>query len=43
MSGRFAGPLVLEKTVKYDDPSLNRSREIPPDAVGYGILEYVPL
>ena len=25
------GPLVLDKQGKYDDPSLNHSREIPPE------------
>ena len=37
---RFVGPLVLDKYVKLHDPSLNHSREIPPEAVGGGIVSY---
>ena len=37
ISGKFVGPVVLDKYVKYNDPSLNRSWEIPPKAVGGGI------
>ena len=36
---RFVGPADLDKRVKSNDPSLNRSREIPPEAVGGGILD----
>ena len=31
-------PIVLDKHVKFRDPCLNRSREIPPEAVADGIL-----
>ena len=37
--GRFEGPLVLDKRVKFRDPSLNCSREIPPEAIGSGIFD----
>ena len=33
MSGRFFGPVVPDNRVKFSDPCLNRSREIPPEAV----------
>ena len=33
MSGKFVGPLVLDKCEKFHDIGLNRSREIPPEAV----------
>ena len=42
ISGRLAGPVALDKHVKFHDPSLNRSREIPPDAVGGGIFIFFP-
>ena len=32
ISGKLVRPVVLDKLVKYRDPSLNRSREIPPEA-----------
>ena len=32
-SGRFVGPMVPDKRVKFRYPRLNHSREIPPDAV----------
>ena len=38
ISGMFVGPVVRDKSVKSHDPSLNRSREIPPEAVGGGIF-----
>ena len=36
------GPFVLDKRVKLDDPSFNRSREIPPEAVGGSIFYCFP-
>ena len=33
VSGRFVGPVVPKKHVKFGDPRLNLSREIPPQAV----------
>ena len=39
MPGRFVGPLVLDKRVRFHDPGLNRSREIPPKAVRGGIFD----
>ena len=42
-SGRFVRPIVLDKRVKLRDPILNRSREIPPEAVGVGIFDSFPL
>ena len=38
--GRFWRPIVLDKCVKFDDLSLNRSQEILPEAVGGGIFEF---
>ena len=32
--GRLVGPNTYGKCVKFDDPRLNRSREIPPEAIG---------
>ena len=32
ISGKFVGPIVLDKCVKFRDPCLNRSRDIPPEA-----------
>ena len=43
ISGKFVGPIVLDKYVKFHDPSLNYSREIPPDAVGDDIFDCFPL
>ena len=39
LSGRFVGPIVLDKPVKFCGPTLNRSREIPPEAVRGGIFD----
>ena len=39
VSGRFVGPTVVDKRVKFHDASLNRSREIPPEAVRGGIFD----
>ena len=39
MSGGFVGPIVLDKCVKFRDPHLDRSREIPPEAVGGSIFD----
>ena len=36
------GPVVLDKHVKFHDPGLNRSREIPPEALGCGIFYCFP-
>ena len=33
------GPVVLDKCIKFLDPSLNRSREIPHETVGGGIFD----
>ena len=38
-SGTFVGTVVPDKRVKFHDPSLNRSREIPPEAVGGRIFD----
>ena len=38
VSGRFVCSIVPDKCVKFRDPRLNRSREIPPGAIGGGIL-----
>ena len=38
----FLGPLVFDKRVKFHDPGLNRSREIPPEAVRSGIFDCFP-
>ena len=35
----FVGPLVLEKRVKFHDPSLSPSYEIPPEAVRGGKID----
>ena len=42
ISGRFVWPLVLDTPVKFHDPSLNCSRNIPPEAVGSGIFDCFP-
>ena len=39
ISGVFMGPVVLNKCVKFNEPSFNRSRKIPPEAVGGGIFD----
>ena len=41
ISSTFVGPIVPDKHVKFCDPRLNRSREIPPEAeaVGGGIFD----
>ena len=36
------GPVVLDKSVKFHDPSLIHSREIPPEAVRGGIFYCFP-
>ena len=36
-------PIVADKCVKFRDPYLNRSREIPPEAVGGGIFHFFSL
>ena len=33
ISGRLVGPIVCDKRLKFLDPRLNHSREIPPEAV----------
>ena len=33
ISGKFLGAVVPDNLVKFCDPRLNRSREIPPEAV----------
>ena len=38
ISGTFVEPVLLDKRVKFHDNSLNRSSEIPPEAVGGGIF-----
>ena len=43
ISGMFVGPVVLHKCVKFHDPNLNGSQEIPPEAVGGGIFDRFPL
>ena len=43
ISGIFVVPVVLDKHLKFHDPSLNRSREIPPVAVGGSIFDCFPL
>ena len=37
--GKSVGPIVLDKLAKFRGPSLNRSPEIPPEAVGGGIFD----
>ena len=39
ISGTFVEPFVLDKCVELHDPSLNRSHEIPPEAVAGGIFD----
>ena len=39
ISGQFVRQIVLEKFVKCGHPRLNRSREIPLEAVGSGIFD----
>ena len=36
ISNRFVGLIVYDKHVKFHNPRLNHSREIPPKAVGGG-------
>ena len=38
ISGKFDGPIVPDKCVKFRDPRLNRSGEIQPKAVGSSIF-----
>ena len=37
--GKFVGPNVPDKPIKFCGPCLNRSREIPPKAVRDGIFD----
>ena len=39
-SDKFVRPIVPDKCIKFCDPCLNRSREIPLEAVGGGIFEF---
>ena len=39
MSGRFVGPILSDKPVKFGDPRFNLSREIPPETVRGGIFD----
>ena len=39
ISGWFVTPIVPNKCVKFRDPCTNRSREIPPEAVGGGVFD----
>ena len=39
ISGRFVGSIICDEDVKFHDPHLNHSREIPPEAVGGGIFD----
>ena len=39
ISGRFVGPIVPDMCEKFGEPHSNRSREIPPEAVGRGIFD----
>ena len=39
ISDLFVGPVVLDKRAKFHHPSLSRSGEIPPEAVGGGIFD----
>ena len=39
ISGRFVGPVVPDKSVKFGDPRLNLSRDITPEAVLGGIFD----
>ena len=39
ISGRFVGPIADDKLIKFRGPRLNRSREIPPKAVGRDIFD----
>ena len=38
ISSRFGSPIAIDKCVKCRDPCLNRTQEIPPEAVGGGIF-----
>ena len=39
ISGKFVGPNVPDKRIKFSDPRLNCSREIIPKTVGGGIFD----
>ena len=39
ISGRFVGPVAPDNRVKFGDPRLKLSREIPPEAVSRGIFD----
>ena len=41
ISGIFVGPIVPDKPVKFHDPCLNQSREIPPEAVKGSIFDSI--
>ena len=44
ISGMFVGAVVLDKRVKFHDPSLNSAQEIPREAVGSDIFDcFFPL
>ena len=38
ISGKFVRLIVHDKCVKFSDPRLNCSQEIPPDDIGVGIV-----
>ena len=38
LSGMLLGPIVIDKRVEFRGLNLNRSREMPPEAVGCGIF-----
>ena len=39
MSDQFVGQIVLDRRDKFGDHRTNRSREIPPEAVGGGVFD----
>ena len=39
ISGRFVGPVVPDNRMKFGDPRLSLSQEIPPEAILCGILD----
>ena len=41
ISGRFVRPNVPDKCVRFTNPYLDRSREIPPKAIGGSILTFL--
>ena len=42
ISDRFMRPIVYDKLVKFCNPRLIRSREIPPETVGDSVFEFFP-